>query len=66
MEEKEKGEIFGSAAGIKGRKEGGFRASSFWLLGQQHSEKRGGFFFWFWAASPNWSCKREDFLLQLQ
>ena len=31
-ERKRKGRDFWSATGIKGRKEGGFRASSFWLL----------------------------------
>ena len=36
-------EIFsGSATGIKGRKEGGFRASSFWLLAGAGERKESG------------------------
>jgi hypothetical protein len=67
-EEKEKEEIFGSVAGIKGRKEGGFRASSFWLLDQQHSEKKGIFFFLgFWAATQSkLELQRKKISLQLQ
>ena len=59
---KKKEKSSGLAAEIKGRKEGGI-ASSFWLLGQEHSEKKGDFFWAFGQHhSPNWSCKERRFL----